>query len=195
VSLCVAGSTPAIAAGVTKTLWKFDDLFSEVAARYFKGMEGEARQLPRFRKLRIAWSVGWGIACVLLIVLWARSYSMVEIIGGPVSSHWYLHFGSTDGQFRINRSHDSLWTPPKIKRWEYYRELADTAYANTSRPSGWKFLLRRYYVHVPAWFAVVIVALLAAIPWVRWSKRFSLRTLLIATTLVAVVLGILALSN
>ena len=28
----------------------------------------------RFRKLRIAWSVMCGIACVLLIVLWVRSY-------------------------------------------------------------------------------------------------------------------------
>ena len=28
----------------------------------------------RFRKLRIAWSVACGIACVLLIVLWVRSY-------------------------------------------------------------------------------------------------------------------------
>src|ERR1044072_1880010 len=28
-----------------------------------------------FRKLRIAWSVWWGLACVLLIVLWVRSYS------------------------------------------------------------------------------------------------------------------------
>src|SRR6478735_2894696 len=27
----------------------------------------------RFRKLRIAWSVGCGLVCVLLIVLWARS--------------------------------------------------------------------------------------------------------------------------
>src|SRR6476620_7609681 len=36
------------------------------AARYNRGM--------RFRKLRIAWSVMCGIACVLLIVLWVRSY-------------------------------------------------------------------------------------------------------------------------
>jgi hypothetical protein len=28
----------------------------------------------RFRKLQIAWSLGCGIACVLLIVLWAQSY-------------------------------------------------------------------------------------------------------------------------
>jgi hypothetical protein len=32
----------------------------------------------RFRKLRIALSVACGIACVLLIVLWVRSYSKVD---------------------------------------------------------------------------------------------------------------------
>ena len=37
---------------------------------------------------------------------------------------------------------------------------------------------------------VGIVAVLAAAPWLRWSKQFSLRTMLIATTLVAVGLGI-----
>src|SRR4051812_42704575 len=28
----------------------------------------------RFRKLRIAWSVFWGVACLVLILLWVRSY-------------------------------------------------------------------------------------------------------------------------
>jgi hypothetical protein len=28
----------------------------------------------RYRKLRIAWSVGWGVVCLALIVLWVRSY-------------------------------------------------------------------------------------------------------------------------
>src|SRR4051812_22807060 len=28
----------------------------------------------RFRKLRIAWSVAWGVAAVLSVVLWVRSY-------------------------------------------------------------------------------------------------------------------------
>ena len=32
----------------------------------------------RFRKLRIAWSVFWGLAAVLLIVLWVRSYSTMR---------------------------------------------------------------------------------------------------------------------
>src|SRR3954454_24663816 len=36
------------------------------------------RDRMRFRKLRIAWSVGCAVACVLLIVLWVRSYWRVE---------------------------------------------------------------------------------------------------------------------
>jgi hypothetical protein len=31
-----------------------------------------------FRKLRIAWSVFWGVACVLMVVLWVRSYWLKE---------------------------------------------------------------------------------------------------------------------
>jgi hypothetical protein len=50
---------------------------------------------------------------------------------------------------------------------------------------GWKLF-------VPYWFLVVIAGISAAlcgIPWVKW--HFSLRTLLIATTLVAVGLGVI----
>ena len=34
----------------------------------------------KYRKLRIAWSVVWGIAAVLLIVLWVRSYWLADSI-------------------------------------------------------------------------------------------------------------------
>ena len=48
---------------------------------------------------------------------------------------------------------------------------------------------------VPHWFVVLIFAFLASTSWMKWSYRFSLRTLLIATTLVAVVLGFVASSS
>src|SRR4051795_6039764 len=35
----------------------------------------------RFRKLRIAWSVVWCLACVLLIALWVRSYRRADSLG------------------------------------------------------------------------------------------------------------------
>jgi hypothetical protein len=46
-----------------------------------------------------------------------------------------------------------------------------------------------YLLMFPHWFLVLLSAAFATAPWIRW--RFSLRTLLIATTLVAVVLGLI----
>jgi hypothetical protein len=46
---------------------------------------------------------------------------------------------------------------------------------------------------VPYWFLVILSAFITAVtgwlPWKRW--RFSVRTLIVATTLVAVVLGLI----
>jgi hypothetical protein len=42
-------------------------------------------------------------------------------------------------------------------------------------------------IGVTHWFVSFLITLLAALPWLPY--RFSLRTLLIATTLVAVLLG------
>jgi hypothetical protein len=44
---------------------------------------------------------------------------------------------------------------------------------------------------IPTWQPVTIAAAIAAAPWLRLSKQFTLRTLFIATTVVAVVLGLI----
>jgi hypothetical protein len=54
----------------------------------------------------------------------------------------------------------------------------------------------RYSLTAPYWFFVLFSGTAAVVPWiheVRW--HFSLRTLLIATTLVAVVLGLAVYAN
>ena len=59
------------------------------------------------------------------------------------------------------------------------------AFTNTSIESLLQF---------PFWFAVVQTTLLMLLPWLSllpFSSRFSLRTMLIATTLLAVVLGLM----
>src|SRR3954451_7738148 len=38
------------------------------------------RPAMKFRKLRIAWSVFWGVAAVLLIALWVRSYWWSDVL-------------------------------------------------------------------------------------------------------------------
>ena len=46
---------------------------------------------------------------------------------------------------------------------------------------------------IPQWLAVSLLLLVSSAPWL--PQRFRLRTLLIATTLVAVVLGLVILLN
>ena len=53
-----------------------------------------------------------------------------------------------------------------------------------------RFLGQYLAVKAPFWFAVAVAAVVAAVPWL--PSRFSLRTLLIATMLVAVGMGLIA---
>jgi hypothetical protein len=144
----------------------------------------------RYRKLRIAWSVLWGLACVLLIALWARSYWRWDTIGGVGPSSEYS-FCSMHGFLTV-------WGSPNLLRPQGLTELV---YVN--RPAGPKPFVspwRPYYMDVPTsgenlmipiWIFVLVFGTAASTPWIPWSNRFSLRTLLIATTLGAVVLGLI----
>jgi hypothetical protein len=40
----------------------------------------------RFRKLRIAWSVGWGVLGLLLILFWVRSHRAEDRAQGRLAS-------------------------------------------------------------------------------------------------------------
>jgi len=54
------------------------------------------------------------------------------------------------------------------------------------------FGLTEFGFLLPHWFLIALSATFAAVPWIRQLKlRFSLRTLLVATTLIAVVLGLI----
>jgi hypothetical protein len=139
----------------------------------------------RFRNLKIAWSVVCGITCVLLIALWVRSYWHVDSI---ISKFGLI--GSVQGSF-VSTSLFRL-SPTDTHEWEFdghsyevtFPESTFLGFYFVGDASGWIAL-------VPQWFVVFAAVTLAAAPWVLWSKRFSLRTLLITTTLVAVVLGLI----
>jgi hypothetical protein len=150
----------------------------------------------KYRKLRIAFSVTCGIACVLLVVLWVRSYRFQDRCYGNIPGTTFIAAGSQLGYLYAifndepRRDWVSRTTPLPNEAWrKVYRENEPTKAPN-------RFLLGIYFsppyatLCVPYWLLVLLSTLLAAAPWLRWSNRFSLRTLLIAMTLVAVVLGI-----
>ncbi len=145
----------------------------------------------KYRKLRIAWSVFWGIACALLIVLWVRSYTIRDTCFWPGRNH-AVQINSLLGHANLyldSRPPGSQFVPFKIEhspiegrfKTKFDKNLLGF-YFGTNR--------RDLRLDIPFWFLVLGSAMIAAVPWFHYRWRFSLRTLLIATTLVAVVLGL-----
>jgi hypothetical protein len=131
-------------------------------------------------------------ACVLLIALWVRSYSYWDHIRGSISEHRMLKFNSVSGKLSISHTQFPRW-----HTWRRYSFALDERQPDQIPPLmrsakfgfGLKSNQNFLALAMPYWFLVPLTATLVAAPWIGWSKRFSLRTLLIATTLIAVVMG------
>ena len=148
----------------------------------------------RFRKLRIAWSVVCSIACVLLIVLWVRSYWWMDSLtfkfpawqsGIQMNSFQSTteigirDYGFDENFFTV--THERIISRSEIQ--DDFGRVLDTRWFHVIGGRG------DILVIVPDWFLMLISIAFAAVSWLPW--RFSLCTLLIATTLVALVLGLI----
>src|SRR4051812_38543191 len=156
----------------------------------------------RFRKLRIAWSVVWGLSAVLLIALWVRSYWRHDSVQFPISKTDLVGAWSIHGTIAAYRGTYQPGFFNKFNRFFYYGDVNPKTIAN--RPqlrSGYHGPLGsglmdgatpRSIPYAPHWFVALVAAVTGSLPWALKIRRFSLRTLLIATTLIAVVLGLAA---
>jgi hypothetical protein len=142
----------------------------------------------RFRKLRISWSVAWGLPCILLIMRWARSYTWYDSAYLPLSQGYAIAAGSIAGNtaWRIRYSSNGpALTIVTIKRTDsVWPEIAGMLPSFSLRKEG-----SDWAINTPHWLPVTIFAVLFASIWIR--KRFTLRGLLITTTMVAVVLRLI----
>jgi hypothetical protein len=148
----------------------------------------------RFRKLRIAWSVAWGIAAVLLCVLWARSLSRIERLTWHYSNAKALQIGTVPGAIDMGSIVDSP-VPVQVQKAnrQWMTEWFESMQLYGGKMSSWFAIWSTTtgsFVRIPNWFLLLGCCGLGSFPWLPF-KRFSLRTLLIATTLVAVVLGLI----
>ena len=153
----------------------------------------------KYRKLRIAWSVTWGVMAVLLCVLWIRSYWWYERIVFGLGNNNGFHASHVVGQLRFIAFDDSnvngFWQPANSvwgrAQWPVDEWRASESHKKDLPASplgfGGRIWPARFLLFVPYWFLVLIVTCFVAAPWVAY--RFSLRTLLIAMTLIAVGLG------
>jgi hypothetical protein len=143
----------------------------------------------RFRKLRITWSVGWGIAGVLLIVLWVRSDTIRDSVFWP-SSSLGTEINSMKGHVVLFIKSDSF-TGDRIKiRHEKITPNDESRVKRGILGFFYGTQPQAIKIHIHFWFLTLTVVAAAAAPWIRWSRRFTLRGLLIATTLLAMLLGL-----
>lgn len=157
---------------------------------------------PRlFRRLRIVWTALFGTFCVLLILLWARSYYRFDWFGPgitliPSPSGQELHpksgfvFESAGGALAVwyvGNLRDSTWyawhvgsssPEPQLRVTGDDGESASDGFRAKTHPNG------SIKGAAPHWCLAFLCAVLLTSVWVR---HFSVRTMLIATTLIAVV--------
>ncbi len=145
----------------------------------------------RYRKLRIAWSVVCGMLCLLLILLWVRSYWRFDYLCRLNRTPVYIGIESDTGLIALT------WIDLRL-RPRATQNLAPGWTHSVLRPAVADNTRRRFQlasmsgflqVVFPHWLLVIPTAAAATSPWL--PRSFSLRTLLIATTLVAVVLGLI----
>jgi hypothetical protein len=137
------------------------------------------------RNLRIAWSVASGFGAVLIAACLAVEYLGVNVElmrrGSPGPTVVEIYQGKLWLSWEPRVSYRPGWAG-QINRYG----LRYNVYSNGS-----------WYVWVSTWVVGALLAVAAA-PFAAWpwlSLRFSLRTLLIATTLIAVVLGLVVYLN
>src|ERR1700704_4674786 len=124
----------------------------------------------RFRKLRIAWSVGCAIACVLLVVLWVRSYEWLDGFTVPVSASSAVEAGTLPGVIAVGVRH----VPEKFRI--EHRLVAEwrTMHSGPSQLWGGTMLTRSTSaIYIPCWPLVLVSVILAGIPWRKtFGRRF-----------------------
>jgi hypothetical protein len=153
----------------------------------------------KYRLLRIAWSAVCGVLCLLLAVLWARSYQWADTFSFPITRKHLLGVGSAQGGITAIKS-EYVFGYYK-SRWEFdHYPMTDASDAKVFQPHNRPGFYGLFDLGIiisppflvmclPYWFILGAAIVIGAAPWGRPSKRFGLRTLLIAMTVAAVLLG------
>jgi hypothetical protein len=151
------------------------------------------------RYLRIAFSLLCGIVCLALTALWVRSYWYWDELYNPISNTHLIVVESASGRAMVDFTQSSpgapwIWhlsLPLNGRYWEGPMDFWEDANRDTGI-AGFALYANPWHTNyrAPLWFFILVFAAIGAAPWLKWSKRFSLRTLLILITILAAVLGL-----
>jgi hypothetical protein len=142
----------------------------------------------KFRNLRIAWSLIWAVVALLLLILWVRSYSARSTFEVLVTPTHRYNIHSLAGTVAFD------WEEREFITIELRRYFDDLYFLHLKTNAGLKFQRSEsdraiYAISVSYWLLVIVTMCISAIPWL--PLRFSLRTMLVGITLLAVALGLI----
>jgi hypothetical protein len=145
------------------------------------------------RYLKVLITTTCGLAGVFVVVLWARSYIREDRASGHISNvgirfyssrGWIVCFknsaiGPNQYPWSISLGSEH-WLAPNDSRLGFSSPVDFFGSAATS------------HISLPHWAALIALMVLPSITWIDWKLRFSLRTLLLGMTVIAVLFGIVA---
>ena len=145
-----------------------------------------------FRHVRLAVSVAFLSLFVVTACLWVRNQQTKDILWIHQDAAEYLRLASHDGRIVVSsRSLDRISEP----WWLSHARVTGRVYQDDfgKTPSNWWFQILKWNgglreFHLPLWMPLLVFASLALA--VSPKRQFSLRTLLIAVTIFAVLLAI-----
>lgn len=168
--------------------------------RYTTGVTNHQHNLVR--ALRVAWTAAFGLLSLFLIILWLRSYSHRDQSRGCIfGSRHHILVTSLRGQIAVG--YDEWRGPPHDWIFESKTEPENliSVYSTATGIPPFSWLGIRGHLRPNLWILVIPNWILlcasfgfALLPWTGIEhkvKRFSLRTLLFTTTLLAFALGFL----
>jgi hypothetical protein len=156
------------------------------------GMEQQAV----IRRVRITVSVCFGVLTVALCVLWMRSYVRQDFVHCPMMhGARTLHLNSYQGRLSVayefpKQDSRGLFLPG----WGVLSTPAREIAPQKTAPPQFDFesAQSELWILIPFWLPVALVGTLSVATGFRALHRFSHRTLLAITTLVAGALGLVA---
>lgn len=172
-------------------------------------IQNQKSEVTLVQSVRRASTVVFGVLFVMFFALWVRSYWWFDQFSGPISNFAYGGITSVQGQSTFEVRYDRDYRKPLGVNWKW-RGFPMSEWENALNspvpyfPAGkakpfFSFTLRWPRVTgseivVPYWIPLLLSGSVAALPWMtrRWVDRpcrFSLRAMLIATTVLAFVLG------
>jgi hypothetical protein len=150
------------------------------------------------RYLRIAAAVVFALLAMAFVAWWVRSHFYLDAASGPIGK-WYIFPSAIRGTVQLTYADSAIFVQLE-KKWRFSSTPLNSMqpFSDYSKHTTFGFGVRRRSQDVslffPIWSLAALSLALAALFAFKRTWRFTTRGLLIATTAIAAILGLIVYS-